>query len=238
MDIATETRLERLSEDIWAIDQGFVRCFLVVGEERALLLDTGAEPCDLMGLIRSVTDREVVLVQSHGDGDHTANSGLFPVIYAHPAEYDVILRFRPELEGRLRPAAEGDAFELGGCVLEVIEAPGHSPGSICLMDRQRRILFSGDTISCEPVFLFGPHRDIHTYRRTLDKLRALEGYDTVYPCHGICPVSPEILPDLTAAVDGVLEGTIRGKPMEGPPLPDGAKPLCYAAGRCGVLYIK
>lgn len=237
MDFHPETVLRRIDEQVWAIEQDFVRCFLIVGSERALLLDTGVEPVDLMGIVRSVTDREVVPVQTHGDGDHTANSALFPVIYAHPAEFDVILRFRPELDGRLRPITEGDVFYLGGFALEVVEAPGHTPGSICLLDRTHRILYSGDTISLEPIFLFGAHRDIRLFRSTLDKLRALEGYDTIYPCHNACPISPEVIPDLMAAVDGALDGTIESAGMEGPPLPDGAKPLLYRAGTAGILYI-
>lgn len=237
MDMKLDTRMDKLAEGVWAIDQGMVRCFLIVGTERALLLDTGAGPRDLMGYVRSATDMPVTLVQSHGDGDHTANSALFSEIFAHPAEHDVILRFRPGLAGRLRPTGEGDVFELGGRSLEVVEAPGHTPGSICLLDRENCVLYSGDTVSYGPVFLFGAHRDIRTYRRTLDKLWALEGYETVYPCHNTCPVGRDIIPELMAAVDGTLAGTIPGRPVEGPPLPDGAAPLCYAAGRCGILYI-
>ena len=237
MDFKTETTLQRLSDTVWSIEQGFVRSFLIVGAEKALLLDTGAEPCDLPGILRSVTDREIILVQSHGDGDHTANSGLFSEIFAHPAETEVICRFRPELKDRLRPMKEGDAFDLGGFRLEVIEVPGHTPGSICLLDRVHRVLFSGDTISCEPVFLFGTHRNITRFRETLEKLKTLEGFDTIYPCHGPCPVSAEIIPDLAAAVDGTLDGSIKGTAMEGPPLPGGEKPLCYRSGVCGILYI-
>ena len=238
MDFKPETTLRRLSDTVWAIEQGFVRCFLITGTERALLFDSGAEPCDMRGLLRSVTDREVVLVQSHGDGDHTANSGLFSAILAHPAETDVICRFRPELKDRLRPVKEGDSFDLGGFDLEVVEAPGHTPGSICLLDRVHRVLFSGDTISREPVFLFGPHRNIGQFRKTLDKLRTLEGYDTVYPCHGACPVPPSVIQELMSAVDGTLDGSVPGTKTDGPPLPDGAEPLCYRSGSCGILYIK
>ena len=237
MDTHPETILRQIDEHVWAIEQGFVRCFLIVGEERALLLDAGAEPVDILAVIRSVTDREVLLVQSHGDGDHTANSGQFPAVYAHPAEYDVILRFRPELESLLRPVKEGDVFDLGGFVLEVVEAPGHTPGSVCLLDRTHRVLYSGDTVSLEPVFLFGAHRDIGTFRKTLDKLRDLEGYDRIYPCHGECPIRPEVIRDLAAAVDGTLDGTIESAEMEGPPLPDGTRPLLYRAGVGGILYI-
>ena len=94
-------------------------------------------------------------------------------------------------------------------------------------------------MSYGPVFLFGKYRDIHTYRKTLLKLMALEGYDTVYPCHNTCPVAPEIIPELIAAVDGALDGSIEGVPEDMPmPMPGGEAPLVYASGKCGILYIK
>jgi len=239
MKMEMQTTVSELSSGVWAIDQGMVRSFLIVGTQRALLLDTGAGACDLLGMIRGITALPLTLVQTHGDGDHTANSALFPEVFAHPAEFENICQFRPELREKLRPVQEGDRFDLGGRVLAVIDAPGHTPGSICLLDREHRILFSGDTVSYGPVFLFGKYRDIHTYRKTLLKLMALEGYDTVYPCHNTCPVTPEIIPELIAAVDGALDGSIEGVPEDMPmPMPGGEAPLVYASGKCGILYIK
>jgi len=233
-----ETTLNKLSDGVWSIDQGMVRCFLIVGKTRALLLDTGAGECDLPGLIATVTDLPLTVVQTHGDGDHTANSGLFPALYAHPAEFEIICRFRPELRDRLHPITEASAFDLGGRILQVIEAPGHTPGSICLLDREHRILFSGDTVSYGPVFLFGSHRDIHTYRKTLEKLLYLGGFDTVYPCHSTCPVSLTTIPALMAAVDGALDGSIEGTQGDMPMPPGEEHPLVYSVGKCGILYKK
>ena len=54
------TTLNRISNGVYSIDQGMVRCFLILGTERALLLDTGAGECDLPGLIRTVTDLPLI----------------------------------------------------------------------------------------------------------------------------------------------------------------------------------
>lgn len=43
---------------------------------------------------------------------------------------------------------DGDRIELGNLVLEVLHTPGHTRGSICLYDRERQVLFSGDTVFC------------------------------------------------------------------------------------------
>ena len=153
--------VKRVSSGVWALEQEIVRCFLIVGQQRALLLDTGAEACDLMGMIREITPLPLVVLNTHGDGDHTANNNQFRDIHAHPDEFATIRRFRPDLTSTLHPITELSAFDLGDRVLHVIETPGHTPGSICLLDRKNRILFSGDTLSYGPVFLCGEHRDIH-----------------------------------------------------------------------------
>ena len=70
----SNTIVKRVSSGVWALEQEIVRCFLIVGQQRALLLDTGAEACDLMGLIREITPLPLVVLNTHGDGDHTANN--------------------------------------------------------------------------------------------------------------------------------------------------------------------
>lgn len=229
------TTLKELSPGVWCIEQEMVRSFLIVGTQRCLLLDTGAAPCDMMALIRTVTDLPVTLVHSHGDGDHTENDSQFSDIYAHPDEFPVIYRFRPELKSTLHPIGGETVFDLGGRSLQVVEIPGHTPGSICLLDRENRILFSGDSLSYGPVFLFGDHRDIHTFRKTLDMLSELDGFDTIYPCHNTCPVSPDVISELKQCVDGALDGSIVPTPCE-MPMPDGLNPRVYSYGKCGILY--
>ena len=162
-----KTTVKKISSGVWAFEQEIVRCFLIVGQARAMLLDTGAEPCDLLKSIRSITQLPLVVLHTHGDGDHTANDDLFPDIHAHPAEFETIRRFRPNLRSNLHPITGLSSFDLGERVLQVIETPGHTPGSICLLDHKNRILFSGDTLSYGPVFLSGDHRDCREMRHSL-----------------------------------------------------------------------
>lgn len=42
--------------------------------------------------------------------------------------------------------AEGDTVAFGEVVLEVLHTPGHSPGSICFLDRTNRSVISGDVL--------------------------------------------------------------------------------------------
>ena len=131
---------------------------------------------------------------------------------------------------------DGTVIELGGVTLEVLHTPGHTPGSICLLDRANKVLYSGDTVSYGPVFLFGETRDPKAYGETLRKLQAMaaEGiFDTVYCCHNTCPVDVGVIDELIAALEGALNGSIEGVEAKlgfGPV--EGLK--TYSFGRSGI----
>lgn len=61
--------------------------FVVVGRERALLLDTGTGIGDLKWLVEhKITDKPYDVVLSHNHGDHLGGAGWFPEIWMHPAD--------------------------------------------------------------------------------------------------------------------------------------------------------
>jgi glyoxylase-like metal-dependent hydrolase (beta-lactamase superfamily II) len=61
--------------------------------------------------------------------------------------------------------------------------PGHSPGGICLLDREAGVLFSGDTVYDSRLFDELPGSDISSYVTTIVRLRALPGIRLVCPGH-------------------------------------------------------
>jgi glyoxylase-like metal-dependent hydrolase (beta-lactamase superfamily II) len=81
---------------------------------------------------------------------------------------------------------EGDAISLGSRVFEVMHTPGHSPGGICLLDREAGILFSGDTVYDSRLFDELPGSDISSYVETIARLRSLAGIRMVCPGHDDC----------------------------------------------------
>lgn len=73
-------------------------------------------------------------------------------------------------------------LDLGDRALQVIHAPGHSPGLICLWDAANRALFSTDAVYDGEIFDFLPCSDIFVYVETMKRLRALP-VEVAYPCH-------------------------------------------------------
>jgi glyoxylase-like metal-dependent hydrolase (beta-lactamase superfamily II) len=90
---------------------------------------------------------------------------------------------------RILPAAPthfvrgGDEIDLGDRRLSVVELPGHTPGSIGLVDHEEHALLSGDAIYEGGLIDTLPESDVEAYVATMDRLRRLD-VDVVYPGHG------------------------------------------------------
>lgn len=226
----------QLGQGFYAIDQQMVRSFLIVGTKSALCLDAGVSKADFTGLIRSVTDLPVSCCLTHTDGDHTANLDSFSRIYIHSDELPLLKQEQCAAGAEIIPVVEETCFDLGGIVLKVVSCPGHTPGSIALLDEKAGILFSGDTVSYGPVYLFGGHRDPEKYMKSLLKLRTMAErgiFNTVYPSHNTCPVSADIISDLIECAMGIKDGSLKGRPAEmGRPGMEDV--MLYTYGKCGI----
>ena len=135
--------------------------FLLVGEERALLLDTGATADPSLFPLRAtvdglIGDRELVVAHTHSHGDHVAGDGQFAgrpattVVGHAPDEVRAFFGF-PDW-----PDAVVE-FDLGGRVLEAIGAPGHHAAAVAFYDRGRR--------SCSPATRSCPRGSTRTTTR-------------------------------------------------------------------------
>ena len=82
-------------------------------------------------------------------------------------------------------------------MLTVIDLPGHTPGSIGLLDEEESALLSGDAIYEGGLIDTLPESDVEQYARTMERLRTLD-VDVVYPGHGE-PFGRERLRELAAA---------------------------------------
>lgn len=205
----------QVDEGCWRIEDGGVRCFLVVGTEQAVLVDTGFGTGDLPAAVAGVTQLPVMLVNTHADGDHIGGNGQFAACHMHPAEFDRYATKKGAGVDAPRPLWEGDVIALGGRQLEVVLIPGHTPGSIALLDREHRVLISGDSVQDSSIYMFGPGRNLPGYIASLERLAGMAGlFDRVYPSHGSSVLAGEVLLPLLEGAKKVLRGEIAGKPRE------------------------
>ena len=114
--------------------------------------------------------------------------------------------------------SEGDVIDIGGKVLEVYEMPGHTKGSIVLVDRADKICFSGDSI-IENLWLFlEESEEPETYLASLKKIRDVltkAGIEKIYNGHfSYEPITMKELDDMALAMELIVAGKLEGYEVE------------------------
>ena len=201
----------KINENSWRIEDSGVRFFLLVGTEKALLIDSGMRVDNARNIAEVLTDLPIMLVNTHADRDHICSNEQFPEFYMHPAEEPIYRRSGKA--GKIIPVSEGDVIDLGERELRVISLPGHTPGSIALLDVRNRVLISGDPVQEHGrIFMFGDHRDMKDYIRSLEHLESYrDQFDYIWPSHADIPVSPDVIMKLHDGAQDILDGKLEGR---------------------------
>lgn len=206
---------------------------LIVGQERALLIDTAFGIGDLRGLVETLTDKPVDVVNTHFHGDHSAGNSQFETIFIH--KYDIpYLEMSEKAENRLLPAPgtyreediiplrsakhiameDGFVFRLGeGHEVEVIHMPGHAAGGCMLLDRKYNLLFSGDAVVFTPTLIIGKfpapyypeYLTVTAFRDALKKaLPKCQNVKKLYTGHSVQGISPVYLTDMMDCCEKII----------------------------------
>jgi hydroxyacylglutathione hydrolase len=263
--VVTETRwfsTREIGPRTWAIDDhGQDVIYLACGKERGLLIDTGWGIGDLPGLVASLTSLPVTVVNTHGHPDHAFGNGQFARV--HIAGEDVAFVRDPPTEATRRwiwdlllpkprpiafedwalsaaetvvPIGDGHVFDLGGRRIDVISVPGHTAGSIALLDSEMGTLFAGDNILSGATWLhLDESTSLSAFRASLQRLRGIETFDAILPAHGklaALPLSGRVLEDLCCGIDRILEGALAGREEK----TFAGNGLRCDFGSCGIVY--
>lgn len=189
----------------WSIDESYTRMFLLEGEERALLIDTGLGTGDLRKEISRLTDKPILLANTHGDHDHCRNNHSFKQAYMHPADFCMYDK-AAQAPCQLLPMWEGQTIDLGGRVIEPILIPGHTPGSLAYLDITNRELYGGDSVQNGTIFLFGSGRNLETFLASMHKLwDQRERFDRIYASHGPMELEVDFIHHLMEYAADVLD---------------------------------
>lgn len=195
-----------INENTWRIDEGHVRFFLLEGTKEALLIDSGMMVNNAKEIAQSLTDLPIKLINTHADRDHVGSNHQFEEFYLHPSEASNYYNTQKQT-GEFVPVEDGDILDLGNRPLQVIALPGHTPGSIGILDINSKALFSGDPIQDGLIFMFGVQREVHAYLKSLRKLdNYRDKFDVIYPSHGNFPVYPELIDMLYDTVIAIQKG--------------------------------
>ena len=94
--------------------------------------------------------------------------------------------------------------------------PGHTPGSIAVLDISHRVLISGDPLQEHGhIFMFGEHRNMKDYISSLEKLdKMTSDFDEIWPSHGDLPIYPDSIRRHCDGAGKILNGKISGTETE------------------------
>jgi glyoxylase-like metal-dependent hydrolase (beta-lactamase superfamily II) len=215
--------------------------YLIVGDKRALLFDTGMGISDIKKVTSELTKLPIIVLNSHTHDDHVGGNWQFSDVYGIDTDFtrrnamgsqeDAQAEVTPdEICGTLpagfdpktyvtRPwkitavIRDGERLDLGGRKLEVLATPGHTPDAISLIDRANGLLFTGDTYYPAPIWLFRPETDLAAYAASIRRLAALAPQvKLVLGAHNIPVASPTVLGQLVSAFDKVQSGKVPAVP--------------------------
>ena len=223
--------------------------YLILGDKRAMLFDTGMGISDLKRATTGLTKLPIVVLNSHTHDDHVGDNWEFDTVYGMDTDFtrqnargsreDAQAEVTPDqICGALpkgfdvknyetRPwkiasyLHEGDKIDLGGRTLEVIATPGHTPDAISVLDRANGLLFTGDTYYPAPIWLYRPETDLDAYAASIRRLAVLAPQvKLVLGAHNVPVAPPSVLPRLVTAFDKVRAGKVK-------PVPESAGKVLY-----------
>lgn len=196
-------------------------CYLLIGSEKALLIDSGLGVFDISAEVQKITNKPVIAIPTHVHWDHIGGLGSFREFYVHELEKDWIdgnfplsnefvrkmlvknnsltdiikaddyAVFQGKPSGILK---DGDIIDLGNRKIKIIHTPGHSPGHMCFFEEETGYLFTGDLIYKGTLFSNFESTDPKKYLESVKKVSKLP-VKRIFPAHHSLDISPEIISD-------------------------------------------
>jgi len=237
--------VKEIKPGVWRVEEwNLGTMYVVAGRDRGLVIDTGTGIGNFRALVEELLRTPYDVVLTHGHTDHAGGTHQFEKIYVHgkdiPMVKKVSLAGRRDYAERIHgtypessplfdpvdmtvenghpeliPMGEGKIFDLGDKQIEVFACPGHTNGSVNLLDKADGILFSGDNHQhLELVTMEGEDRKavinrwLRGVRRSVRQQK--EGlFETL--CGGHEELEADLLSDLLACGEGIVKGKIKPK---------------------------
>ena len=196
--------------------------YLVAGEKKAALIDSGMGTGNLPGLVDELTDLPILPLVSHGHCDHYLGMLGYERIYIDEADIPLIRAdygaekkeaeeagiHLPDLPAVLPLSElvdEDGRIDLGNRHLRIIPLPGHTPGSVGFLLEEERILFSGDGLTYNVWMQLPESSSLEDYLQTLYALRPVtEDFDRIYTGHSTEPFDTGHLEKVVALIEKVI----------------------------------
>lgn len=180
-------------------------CYLIFDSNthEVIVVDPGEDDTYIIEKIQQLDLKPLMIIATHGHFDHILAALSIQKTYHIPFAIHENDRF---LVGQMASSAKyflgfdtyalppmidkrvqaGDRIKIGSHVLEVIESPGHTPGSITLIDNAHTFMIVGDVLFAgggigRTDFSYSNSQDL---KQSLDVLLSYPDTMMIYPGHG------------------------------------------------------
>ena len=139
-------------------------------------------------------------------------------VWLHPDDMDMVKNGVPGVNEPTHPCPvlhslnEGDVIELGNRKLTVYHIPGHTPGSILLLDQKTKLLLSGDSVARRLLFGVGSDVKIEPFCQKVERLKKID-FKEAYSAHDRCALPKSHLNRMLQTIE---ETQKNGKKMKIP----------------------
>jgi glyoxylase-like metal-dependent hydrolase (beta-lactamase superfamily II) len=214
--------------------KGDVWSYLIVGPEKAMLIDTAFGLGNLKGLCDELTSgKPLIVVNTHFHPDHAGGNPQFGKVYALQEDAEKLRESmgRPILNEKIMnpdgtcryvkfdPAdlieakpyeiidiGDGYRFDLGeGYIVEAMRLAGHTKGQAAFIDHYDRTLFPGDDIIAMRIGIGGSMEDLAEFRDRMKLLAArTDEFDGIFPGHFVVDLDSFCVKDVADTLDQIL----------------------------------
>ena len=218
--------------NLWVLTNGWKNFqYLVIGSERAALIDSGEGQGNIRHVVEQITQLQIMVINTHGHFDHTGGNGCWQTAWMGAASgqdcrrgftstHDRWAAEKPFPNYETRFLEDGARIDLGGETLEVLSIPAHHDGSIALLAKENRLLFTGDEFESGQVLILKDRSDldflptIARHRANAERLLARRGeYEYLFPAHNGYMLDPDrYLHDFIALDTEILASTAKECP--------------------------
>lgn len=236
--VSTEGSLTLITER-YQPDRGMCLTLnLVVGDKRAALIDCGMGVAQtLRKVVEGLTNKPIDCILTHGHPDHAGAATLFDQVYMNQEDVPLLpVSLSPERRlGDVEHSTgndpeimafcrenyvdcsgftfthfeDGHIFDLGGVRLEAIHIPGHTPGSMALLNREENYVLLGDAVNARTALINSPGNGLGLlrYKEGIERLCSNINEETrIYTGHSTVPFDHAIIYDMARAAQEVLDG--------------------------------
>ena len=201
--------------------------YLLIGQQKALLFDTGPGVYSIRGTVEKLTHLPLIVIPSHLHFDHVGDLAEFtdvrlldtPALRAQVKDGEFVEPPSQVLltDGIRYPVAgwvkDGASIDLGQRTVRLFSTPGHTPDSVSILDDGGKRLFTGDLMGQGVTLVDVPGSDIHAMARTLHRLLQLApALESAYEAHSEHALTRAEVQQFAEGADAIAAGREKWQP--------------------------